>query len=150
MKLELNIVINYTIFFTFCQIKNVSRIYKISKISKIGARDCSSGSPDPERVKRAAASPTVARGPVPRDHTTYAKTARRLRPFLVPTEAWRGPVPRPTVSSTLFYRSAGACPPRSFDLRKNRTPTKAVSLPTEAWRGTGPRPTVKRRRSCKP
>ena len=38
-------------------------------------------------------------------------------------------------------RSAGACPPRSFDPRENRTQTKAV-FPIEAWRGTGPRPTV--------
>ena len=41
------------------------------------------------------------------------------------------------------YRSAGACPPRSHDLRENRTPANAVSLTIEAWRGTGPRPTVK-------
>ena len=41
-----------------------------------------------------------------------------------------------------FHRSAGACPPRSFDLRGNRPPTNAVFLSIEARRGTGPRPTV--------
>ena len=59
-----------------------------------------------------------------------------------PTEAWRGTGPRPTVNGDgLENRSAGACPPRSLDLRENRTLAKAVSL-TEARRGTGPRPTV--------
>ena len=85
---------------------------------------------------------TVARGPVPRDRSTYAKTARRPKPFPVPIDAWRGTGPRPTVKgNALAYRSAGACPPRSFDPREKRTQTKAV-FPTVAWRGTGPRPTV--------
>ena len=85
---------------------------------------------------------TVARGPVPRERSTYAKTTRRPRPFPVPIEARRGTGPRPTVSGDgLAYRSAGACPPRAPDLRENRTPTNAV-FPTEARRGTGPRPTV--------
>ena len=78
-------------------------------------RDRSSGSPDPERVRRAAASPTVARGPVPRDRPIRAKIVHRPRPFLVRIEARRGPGPRPTVNGDgLAYRSAGACPPRSF------------------------------------
>ena len=85
---------------------------------------------------------TVARGPVPRDHTTRAKNARKPTPFLVSTEARRGTGPRPTGNGTFFYRSAGACPPRSHDPRKKRTQTQALS-PIEAWRGTGPRPTVK-------
>ena len=40
------------------------------------------------------------------------------------------------------YAHPSGFPPRSLDLRENRTPTNAV-FPTEAWRGTGPRPTVK-------
>ena len=49
-------------------------------------------------------------------------------------ERWRGPVPRPTVKRRLLInRSAGACPPRSYDLRENRTPAKAIS---RANRGT--------------
>ena len=86
--------------------------------------------------------PTVGRGPVPRDRSTCAKTARRPRPFPVPIEAWRGPVPRPTVNGDgLAYRRAGACPPRALTCAKNaRQPTPFSS--TEARRGTGPRPTV--------
>ena len=62
--------------------------------------------------------------------------------------------PSPTVKGGgLAYRSAGACPPRSLDLREKRTQTKAVS---RSDRGTaretrspargaseGPSPTVK-------
>ncbi len=82
----------------------------------------------------------VARGPVPRE-----RFWRDLR--------WRGTGPRPTVeedssvvrdrqipninqtlalrAARIFpYRSAGACPPRTFFLE------------TGAWRGTGPLPTV--------
>ena len=59
---------------------------------------------------------TVAGGAVPRERTTRAKTARRPRPFLVPIEAWRGTGPRPTVKGRrYFFRSAGACPPRSLN-----------------------------------
>ena len=110
-------------------------------------RDRSSGSPDPERVKRAAASFTVARGPVPRDHSTRAKNERKPTPFSRPRHGegqalalrWKG--------GGLAYRSAGACPPRSHDLREKRTPTNALSS-TEAQRGTGPRPTVTTLSSC--
>ena len=43
-----------------------------------------------------------------------------VRERLLPNGAWREePLPGP-------YRRAGACPPRSLDLRENRTPTKAV------------------------
>ena len=74
------------------------------------------------------ASPTVARGPVPRDRPTRAKNARQPRQFLVPIEAWRGTGPRPTVKERhpFLARSAGACPPRAFDLRENRSLAKAV------------------------
>ena len=75
---------------------------------------------------------SVARGPVPCERPRAPKTVVRER--LIPNGAWRG--------EPFLARSAGACPPRSFDLRENRTPTNAV-FPTEARRGTGPRPTVK-------
>ena len=76
----------------------------------------------------------VARGPVPRDRSTRAKTARRPRPFPGPIEARRGTGPRPTrKEGGLDNRSAGACPPRSHDPRENRTPTKAIP---RADRGT--------------
>ena len=89
--------------------------------------DCSSGSPDPERIMaRRNPSGPVARGPVPRDRSTRAKNARQPTVSL-PTAARRGTGPRPTVSSTFFYRSAGACPPRSFDLREKRTQAKVIS-----------------------
>ena len=58
---------------------------------------------------------TVARGPVPRDRSPSAKPARGPSPFSVSIAAWRGPVPRPTVRGCRFYRSAGACPPRSLN-----------------------------------
>ena len=45
---------------------------------------------------------TVARGPVPRDRSICAKTARQPKPFSVPIEAWRGPVPRPTVKGAVL------------------------------------------------
>ena len=47
----------------------MSRICKIFRICKIiGAEDCSSGAPAPERrIARRTASGPVARGPVPRD-----------------------------------------------------------------------------------
>ena len=80
----------------------------MSKIRKKGAgfsRNCSSGSPDPW---------PVARGPVPRDRSTRAKTEHRPTPFPLSIEAWRGTGPRPTVCSTFFHRRAGACPPRSL------------------------------------
>ena len=38
-----------------------------------------------------------------------------------------------------FHRSAGACPPRSFQAPSR----EGLSLALVAWRGTGPRPTVK-------
>ena len=44
-------------------------------------------------------------------------------------------------STAASYRSAGACPPRSSNLREKRMSAKAFS-PVEARRGTGPRPTV--------
>ena len=47
---------------------------------------CSSGAPAPERVKISVAS-----------------------------ERWRGTGPRPTEKRTVFYRSAGACPPRTLE-----------------------------------
>ena len=38
-----------------------------------------------------------------------------LSPAMPTSERWRGTGPRPTLWGTLFYyRSAGACPPRSF------------------------------------
>ena len=49
-------------------------------------------------------------------------------------ERWRGTGPRPTVKRRLLInRSAGACPPRAYDMRENRTPAKAIS---RANRGT--------------
>ena len=58
-------------------------IITISKI--VGAGDRSSGAPAPERrmAKRAPSWP-VARGPVPRDRSTRAKTARQPKPFSRP------------------------------------------------------------------
>ena len=100
-----------------------SRIYKIFRISKRGAgftgfsrlaRDCSSGSPDPERA-RGEANPFLARSagacpprlPDLREKRTPAKAVS-------PIEARRGTGPRPTMKGGgLANRSAGACPPRS-------------------------------------
>ena len=96
----------------------MSRIYKIYRISKIiGAGDRSSGAPAPERRigKRTPAWP-VARGPVPRDRPRAPETVVRER--LLPNGALGG--------EPCLARSAGACPPRSFDLRENRPPAKAV------------------------
>ena len=38
---------------------------------------------------------------------------KRTRAVFPVREGWRGPVPRPTLRAAVFYRSAGACPPRS-------------------------------------
>ena len=97
---------------------------RFTRFARLGAGDCSSGSPDPERRRIRRSCPTegmrarvpqgtardrpspydkrhvvftVARGPVPRDRPTRAKNARQPRQFLVPIEAWRGTGPRPTV-----------------------------------------------------
>ena len=91
-----------------------SRIYTIYTISKIGAEDRSSGAPDPERrMERRTLSWPVARGPVPRDRSTHAKTERQPTPFSVPIEAWRGTGPRPTVNNTLFLTVARGPVPRA-------------------------------------
>ena len=100
----------------------------VSRVDRGMARD----RPSPYGETEAALH-TVARGPVPRDRSTRAKIVHRPRPFLVSIEAWRGTGPRPTVCGTFFHRSAGACPPRSVDLREHRPPPKAVS---RADRGT--------------
>ena len=78
---------------------------------------------------------TVARGPVPREKTPRNPVARGPVPrdrwiarVLRWTQAWRGTGPRPTMKRRLPHnRSAGACPPRSPDLRENRTPATALS-----------------------
>ena len=108
--------------------------------------DRSSGAPAPERrmAKRTPSGP-VARGPVPRDLSTRTEIARQPTPFPRPRHG-EGQALALRYKGRFFHRSAGACPPRSFDPRENRTPTNAV-FPTEARRGTGPRPTVKRRRT---
>ena len=45
----------------------------------------------------------------------------------------------------VFFRSAGACPPRSLGWRRGRffIVTRGLSAALVAWRGTGPRPTVR-------
>ena len=75
----------------------------------------------------------VSRGPVPRDRWIARMLARDrpspygaarrffsyrggLSPAIVGLRGcWRGTGPRPTVSRAVFFRSAGACPPRSLD-----------------------------------
>ena len=91
-------------------------------------------------MTRRTPSGPVARGPVPRERTIYAKNARQPTPFPRPRHG-EGQALALRYKARFFNRSAGACPPRSPDLREKRTPTNAVSS-TEAWRGTGPRPTV--------
>ena len=105
-----------------------SRIYKIHKISKIiGAGDCSSGAPAPERRMERRTSPwPVARGPVPRDRSTCAKNARRPKPFSQPrhgegqalalrlTETAlqtvaRGPVPRERTRENISSETLRRC-----------------------------------------
>ena len=54
----------------------MSRICKIYTIFTI-PHVCSSGSPDPERIKRKILSEPVVRGPVPRDRPIRAKTERQ-------------------------------------------------------------------------
>ena len=62
---------------------------------------CRSGSPDPDLFV------------IRRSQTTELGLARR--PVLRAVVAWRGTGPRPTVKGDRSgYRSAGACPPRSF------------------------------------
>ena len=56
--------------------------------------------------KREAFFFIVARGPVPRDRCMARETLSHAR---VASEG-----PRPTMKGTVFYRSAGACPPRSM------------------------------------
>ena len=122
-------------------------------------RDCSSGSPDPERrMERRTHPGLVARGPVPRDRSTYAKNARRPRPFSVPIEARRGTGPRPTVKRRRPCKPSrgGLSPAISRPTRKpnadqGRFPDRGTARDrpspygeTEtAWhtvaRGTGPR-----------
>ena len=83
---------------------------------------------------------TVARGPVPRERPRAPEIVVRDR--LIPKRQDQAILPYRGMSARPPHnRSAGACPPRSFDLRENRTQTQAVS-PIEARRGTGPRPTV--------
>ena len=110
-----------------------------------GIRDCSSGAPAPERrMARRTPSGPVARGPVPRDRTTCAKTARRPTPFPVPIEARRGTGPRPTVKGTVLRPVARGPVPRDRSTRaKTARRPRPFPVPIEARRGTGPRPTVK-------
>ena len=90
---------------------------RLSRLARLGAENCSSGAPDPERVKRGcliyrSAGACPPRAPDPREKRTQTNA-------VFPIEAWRGTGPRPTVKgSCLIYRSAGACPPRAFT-RKN-------------------------------
>ena len=95
---------------------------------------------------------SVARGPVPRERSTRAKTARRPTPFPVPIEARRGTGPRPTINGTLFIVARGTGPrdrhrPDAFfpsvvcdRLITNRSRSGDLdlqSLAREHWRGTG-------------
>ena len=63
----------------------------------------------------------------PRSHDPRKK--RTQTKALSQTEAWRGTGPRPTVSNTLFHRSAGACPPRSQTRAKNARKPKPFPKP---------------------
>ena len=81
---------------------------------------CSSGSPDPEQIKRKTLSGPVARGPVPRDRPICAKTERQ---------------PRLRVCS-----SGSPDPERRKSRRSCSTEVMSARVP-KAWRGTGPRPT---------
>ena len=85
---------------------------------------------------------TVARGTGPRDRSTCAKNARQPKPFSSRPRHGEGQALALRYAARFFHRSAGACPPRSPDLREKRTPTKTVFLSIGARRGTGPRPTV--------
>ena len=97
---------------------------------------------------------TVARGPGPREKTHRNTVARGPVPrerwntrTLLSTQAWRGTGPRPTVKGRLLRnRSAGACPPRSFDLRENRTQPTAIFRADRGMARACPSPYVKGRR----
>ena len=102
--------------------ENRTQTQAVSRADRGMARDRPSPYDETE-----AASSTVARGPVPRDRTTRANIVHRPRLFLLPIEAWRGTGPRPTACGTFFHRRAGACPPRSFDLREHRPPQGCFS-----------------------
>ena len=94
----------------------------------------------PTRASLASSPPSldvpVVRGPVPRvghrqdailgptdlkrrrDVFSVAGTMARDRPSPYGEsgiQAWRGTGPRPTVRGAVFFRSAGACPPRTLD-----------------------------------
>ena len=95
---------------------------------------------------------TVARGPVPRDPSNEEET------FFPQRERWRGTGPRPTMKGRrYFFRSAGACPPRSFKspfftvargpVPRDPSNEEETFFPQRGrWRGTGPRPTMRGRR----
>ena len=112
-------------------------------------------------LQKGRSSPTVARVPVPRDLSITG--ARGLSPahFFSFWSVGRGPVPRNRCLARdrpspygkrgrSGYRSAGACPPRSFQAPSRVGPRRFPSAHPSgfpaigAWRGTGPRPTVKR------
>ena len=88
-------------------------------------------------MERKTAPRPVARGPVPRERPHVPKPGTREEqdlqdyhdlPRLGARDCSSGaPAPeRRMARRTSLARSAGACPPRSFDLRKNRTPTLGV------------------------
>ena len=77
----------------FHDLQERSRVFKICK-----SHVCSSGSPDPERRKRKTLPGTVARGPVPRDRSTCAKTERQ--PSRFPFRSMHSVGPRPTERKT--------------------------------------------------
>ena len=86
-----------------------SRICRIFKISRRGAGDCSFGSACSRMVQDPAILP-------------YRGDARTCAPG-----HGEGQALALRAAARCFHRSAGACPPRLFDLRENHPPAKAVS-----------------------
>ena len=122
----------------------------LSRLARLEADDCSSGSPDSERrMAGRTSSWPVARGPVPRDRSLSENRTPTKAVFRADRRMARDRPSPYGKRHAFFIRSAGACPPQSEDPRKKRTKPQAV-FPIEARRGTGPRPTVKGRRPCKP
>ena len=123
-----------------------SRICRIFKISKRGAGDCSSGAPAPGWCRIRRACPTedartcekISSGPTDLEEIgvqDYPRPNRQDQALLPYRRDARTCAPGHGEGLSLalraaarcFHRSAGACPPRAFDPRENRTLANAGS-----------------------
>ena len=108
---------------------------RFTRLARLGAGDCSSGSPDPERrMARRTPSGPVARGPVPREHPTRAKNARQ--PSLFPDRGTARDRPSPYGKRHVVLTVARGPVPRDRSTRAKNA-RRLTPFPSRSRHGEG-------------